>query len=208
MNVQDPVCGMWLDEEQAAANVQCCDVTYYFCADRCRDVFTVEPERYLDGDYGGAQYWRASGADATRTTCPFCGDETGIPRDIAPELTSLSLDEFETLVRNEWRRRLGNRLGESAYRRQHPRAFIRALIVFALRPESPVRDQVVEELLWREVSELEAWGFSRRHIQGELFRLSQAIWEVLSRTNLEFDRSSTLMERIDEKLHTALGWPE
>ncbi|NIW36066.1 MAG: hypothetical protein GWN32_05905 [Gemmatimonadetes bacterium] len=119
----------------------------------------------------------------------------------------MSLQEFETLVRNEWRRRLRRRLGKSAYRRRHPRAFIRALIVYALAPDSPVRDRIVDELLWKEVAELEAWGFSRRRIEGELLRLSQAIWDVLSRSDLEFDRSSTLMERIDQKILSALAWP-
>jgi hypothetical protein len=143
-----------------------------------------------------------------QTACPYCGVETGIQRETTPELSSLSLDEFETLVRNEWRRRLGRRMGGSAYRRQHPRAFIRALIVYALDAESAVRSGIVDELLWKEVSELQAWGFSRRRIQGELLRLSQAIWDVLSETDLEFDRTRTLMERIDKKLLVALGWPQ
>ncbi|NIN63292.1 MAG: hypothetical protein GTO63_00955, partial [Anaerolineae bacterium] len=51
--------------------------------------------------------------------------------------------------------------------------------MYALKPESPVRAAIVDELIWHEVAELEAWGFSRRHIQGELMRLSQAIWDVL-----------------------------
>ncbi len=142
------------------------------------------------------------------TACPYCGIETGIRREPVPELRSFSMDEFETLVRNEWRRRLSKRMGKSAYRREHPREFIRALIVYALQPESPIRNSIVDDMLWKEVAELEAWGFSRRHIQGELFRLSQAIWDVLSQGDLEFDRSSTLMERIDEKVLTVLGWPQ
>ncbi len=79
--------------------------------------------------------------------------------------------------------------------------------MYALSPESPVREVIVEQLIWNEVAELEAWGFSRRLIQGELLRLSQAIWDVLSTTDLEFDRSVTLMERIDRKILVTLGWP-
>lgn len=141
------------------------------------------------------------------THCPYCGVETGIDREPFSDLSSLSLEEFETLVRNEWRRRLGKRAGRSAYRRRHPRRFIRALIAYALAPESPVRDRVVDDLLWGEVAEMEVWGFSRRLIQAELLRLSQAIWEVLSRTDLDFDHSVTLMQRIDAKVLRTLSWP-
>ncbi len=54
---------------------------------------------------------------------------------------------------------------------------------------------------------MEVWGFSRRLIEAELYRLSQAIWDVLSRTRLDFDCSVTLMERIDGKILGTLGWP-
>lgn len=141
------------------------------------------------------------------TSCPFCGADTGIEREVLPDLGSLSLDEFDTLVRNEWRRRLRRRHARGAYGRRHPRRFIRSLILYALAPESPVRDRIVEEGLWQQVAELEAWGLSRRLIQAELLRLSQAIWEILSRTHLDFDRSVTLMRRIDDKVLAALAWP-
>ncbi len=52
-------------------------------------------------------------------------------------------------------------------------------------------------LLWEQICMLASWGFSRRGIQSEVLRLSEAIWEVLSRADLELDRSHTLMERID-----------
>lgn len=139
--------------------------------------------------------------------CPYCGDETRVERAPLSELRSLSLDEFEALVRNEWRRRLARRGGRRVYRRRHPRRFIRALLAYALAPESPVRTRVVDDLLWQEVAEMEAWGFSRRLIQTELLRLSQAIWEVLSRTELDFDRSVTLTQRIDDRIFGTLAWP-
>lgn len=208
MRVRDPVCGMWLDTEQSVAAAHYDGVIRYFCAERCHQTFEMEPQRFLDGEDNNPRFARTSVSGAVPTTCPFCQTETGISRGIAPELSSLSLDEFETLVRNEWRRRIGKRNGKSAYHRLHPRQFIRALIVYAVKPESPVRSTVVDELLWKEVSELAAWGFSRRRIQGELLRLSQAIWEVLSRTDLELDRDCTLMERIDKKILAVLSWPD
>jgi hypothetical protein len=42
------------------------------------------------------------------TQCPHCGSVTGIQRGTPADLSvGLTLSEFETLVRNEWRRRLG-----------------------------------------------------------------------------------------------------
>lgn len=139
-------------------------------------------------------------------SCPFCGVDTGIERQPVPDLGSLSLEEFETLVRNEWRRRLRRRDESGAYRRRHPRKFIRSLILYALAPDSPVRNAIVDQALSEEFAELEVWGPSRRFIQAELLRLSQAVWEVLSRADIEFDRSVTLMERIDRKILQALPW--
>ncbi len=114
------------------------------------------------------------------------------------------MDEFETLVRNEWRRRLGRK----AYRRDHFRAFIRALIAYALAPERPIRGGQVDDLLWRQVSMLQAWGMNRHRIQVELARLTEAIWDVVSAVGVELDRSRTLTERIEAKLRDTLGWPE
>ncbi len=99
-------------------------------------------------------------------------------------------------------------MGRSAYRRRHPRQFIRTLIEYAIEPGSPERDQAVDELLWSEVAELQAWGFSRRRIEAELKRLSQAVWEVLSRTDLDLDQSKTLVDRMDEKILATLQWPD
>lgn len=145
---------------------------------------------------------------AAATTCPFCGTATSVRRQPEPEIGSLALDEFETIVRGEWRRRVRRREGPRAYRRPHPRALIRALIVYALQPDSPVRGTAVDELLWSQIAILETWGLNRRQIRAELLRLSQAIWDVLSRTELEFDRSRTLMEQIDRKLLEVPGWPD
>lgn len=150
-----------------------------------------------------AGYRPGSRSMLAATLCPHCGTDTGIVREREPSLGSLSLDEFETLVRSEWRRRLG----KNAYRRPHSRALIRALVVFALKPESPIRSAVVEELLWKEIAAFEAGGLNRWLIQAELLRLSQAIWEVLSLADLELDHSQTLMERISRKLLRTPSWP-
>ena len=47
MKVTDPVCGMQLLPEKAAAKVDYQGQTYYFCAEACRKQFEAEPERYV-----------------------------------------------------------------------------------------------------------------------------------------------------------------
>jgi YHS domain-containing protein len=44
--VQDPVCGLWVDKvaELSAAHK---GQTYYFCSNRDRDLFKTNPEKYL-----------------------------------------------------------------------------------------------------------------------------------------------------------------
>jgi YHS domain-containing protein len=44
----DPVCGMTVDEQQAAATSEYQGTTYYFCAPGCKRQFDRDPERYLD----------------------------------------------------------------------------------------------------------------------------------------------------------------
>jgi Cu+-exporting ATPase len=45
MQVTDPVCGMKLDSEKAAAREVWKGQTYYFCSDLCRQKFQATPER-------------------------------------------------------------------------------------------------------------------------------------------------------------------
>ena len=43
----DPVCGMSVDEDSAAATAEYEGVTYYFCAVGCKKDFEEDPEAYL-----------------------------------------------------------------------------------------------------------------------------------------------------------------
>ncbi|HET9224802.1 MAG TPA: YHS domain-containing protein [Roseiflexaceae bacterium] len=45
--VRDPVCGMEVDEQQAAATAEYEGTIYYFCAPGCKRAFEKEPEKYL-----------------------------------------------------------------------------------------------------------------------------------------------------------------
>ena len=42
----DPVCGMQVDEEKAAAQSEYQGQTYYFCAQGCKQKFDQNPEQY------------------------------------------------------------------------------------------------------------------------------------------------------------------
>ncbi len=48
MEVLDPVCGMRFDVDEAAAQSEYEDRTYYFCGEGCQQAFEGDPERFLD----------------------------------------------------------------------------------------------------------------------------------------------------------------
>lgn len=48
--VKDPVCGMTVDPETAAASFEHNGTTYYFCRTQCRDRFSADPEQFLKPD--------------------------------------------------------------------------------------------------------------------------------------------------------------
>lgn len=53
----DPVCGMTVDEKEAAAKVEYLGNTYYFCSTDCHKTFTAAPQKYAkaagDDKHGG-----------------------------------------------------------------------------------------------------------------------------------------------------------
>jgi YHS domain-containing protein len=44
---KDPVCGMEVDEKTAQWKSAYKGKTYYFCAERCKQVFDKKPERFV-----------------------------------------------------------------------------------------------------------------------------------------------------------------
>ncbi|HEY67994.1 MAG TPA: YHS domain-containing protein [Thermoflexia bacterium] len=48
--VKDPVCGMVIDPNTAAATSEYKGQTYYFCARSCKVAFDKDPEKYLEGE--------------------------------------------------------------------------------------------------------------------------------------------------------------
>lgn len=143
-------------------------------------------------------------SDTTAAACPFCGTETGLERTPEPRLGAVSATELETLVRNEWRRRLG----PDTYGRPHSRVLVRSLLLHGLDPRDPEREAAATEVLDAAITGLLEDGLGRREAWGEVLRLSQAIWEVLCWTELEFDRIWALMDRIDRTIHETVGWLE
>jgi len=45
--VTDPVCGMQIDTEEAAATADHDGVTYYFCSQACHDAFVADPASFV-----------------------------------------------------------------------------------------------------------------------------------------------------------------
>jgi len=44
--VTDPVCGMRIDPDDAAATAEHDGQMYYFCSEACRDAFVADPDSY------------------------------------------------------------------------------------------------------------------------------------------------------------------
>jgi len=44
---KDPVCGMAVNPQRAAASAQYRGQTYYFCSPLCKSMFEREPEKYV-----------------------------------------------------------------------------------------------------------------------------------------------------------------
>ena len=49
----DPVCGMNVDEEKAAAKYEYQGKTYYFCAVGCKEKFAQAPEKFVKQEKAG-----------------------------------------------------------------------------------------------------------------------------------------------------------
>jgi Cu+-exporting ATPase len=47
MAAKDPVCGMTIEEADAAATIEYQGTTYYFCSKDCAETFQEDPEDYV-----------------------------------------------------------------------------------------------------------------------------------------------------------------
>jgi len=144
------------------------------------------------------------GEKLVTTTCPISGRETGLERVPDPELGAASLDELETLVRNEWRRRLG----PLAYLRDHPPAVVRAVLVYALAPVSPVREAIVRQLVLWELAALGGWGLGRLAVRHEFQTLAGGVRTGLRQAGVPDDQAERMADAVERKLADILGWDE
>lgn len=48
--IKDPVCGMMVNPQHAAASIQYQGQTYYFCSQLCKTMFERESEKYMKGE--------------------------------------------------------------------------------------------------------------------------------------------------------------
>jgi len=49
---KDPVCGMTINMQSAAASIRYKGQTYYFCSQMCKMMFEREPEKYVQSEAG------------------------------------------------------------------------------------------------------------------------------------------------------------
>ncbi|HEX5322720.1 MAG TPA: YHS domain-containing protein [Capsulimonadaceae bacterium] len=47
---RDPVCGAEMDSETTSWTVRYLEQMYYFCCENCLQVFTQNPQRYIQSD--------------------------------------------------------------------------------------------------------------------------------------------------------------
>ena len=114
-----------------------------------------------------------------------------------------SHDEFEALVRNEWRRRLGR----ASYARTHGTRLISTLASMAVDPEN----EELEADLAREVvgliAELRAEGSGWGAVRHEAAKLVHAIRTVLRDAGADATRAAAFVQPARAALETTLGFP-
>jgi YHS domain-containing protein len=67
--LQDPVCGMTVEESSAVGTATVAGVTYGFCSDACRRAFEADPARYAGSSAGAAgKDFEAERHEPPRTT--------------------------------------------------------------------------------------------------------------------------------------------
>ena len=140
--------------------------------------------------------------DHADTRCPHCGHETEVPRQaVRPLPGSLSIDEFEALVRAEWRRRLG----ADSYGRSHPGALIRSLVASETGEGDAERlVDAVEQVM----ADLRSIGAGREQIRHELAVLARSIRTVLRNAGMSAAEAEAFVEPLRQRLEDVLGWPD
>jgi Cu+-exporting ATPase len=110
--MKDPVCGMEVAPEQAAAKVTYRETTFYFCSENCREKFVADPEGVLQkgkekneerfGGEPGREYTCPMHPEVVQKgpgSCPVCGMDLE-PKEVAAEEEESA--ELRTMRRRFW----------------------------------------------------------------------------------------------------------
>lgn len=139
------------------------------------------------------------------TRCPVCETDTGVQRERGPGVLAgyLSLDEFQVLVRNEWRRRLG----PPAYGRAHPVLVVRLLAEMASQGPTPDRERRFTREVDRLAAALVVGGRERADVRWEVHQLLRAARLVLERAGVGEGAVRTFMAGALRAVRRALAYP-
>lgn len=136
--------------------------------------------------------------------CPHCHTPTETVRHSGPSLVGgLNMDEIETLVRNEWRRRLG----PEAYHRRHSEKLVRALTVLAVHPRSPIVHEQIEASVRDALADLRAEGRGRAVAESEFWTLTFALRDVLTEAGMAAEQSVFVLQLAQQMLAEILYLP-
>lgn len=113
------------------------------------------------------------------------------------------MHEFEVLVRNEWRRRLGPK----AYRRAHPRGIVRALASIAEDSAAAKHRTRLEQEIVEVISDLRAEGAGRSEVRRELAKLVQGMRAVLRRADVDSEVAESFVAPARDAVEETLAYP-
>ena len=186
MRARDLVCGMTVETETSVAE-RYEGLLFHFCARGCADAFRADPDRFLEP---GGRDAGPDDAPLTSRSCPACGEATRTATGVAEAALPLPIPELATLVRNEWRRRLGR----GRYDEAHPVSIARWALLAAVRSDEDAPGAVAAALV---AEGIRRGRCSPLNARAELHHLLDAVDTVLSAQGLgtgltEVVRASTV----------------
>ncbi|MGK7312667.1 MAG: YHS domain-containing protein [Candidatus Longimicrobiales bacterium M2_2A_002] len=186
MRARDPVCGMNVDAE-ASVSERYEGLVFHFCAPGCADAFRADPRRYLEATAEGTA---PLDDPLTLRPCPACGESARAAACPAEVSLPIPIPELATLVRNEWRRRLGR----GRYDEAHPVIIARWALLAAVRSDEDAPGAVAAALV---AEGIRRGRCSPLNARAELHHLLDAVDTVLSAQGLgtgltEVVRASTV----------------
>jgi len=140
--------------------------------------------------------------DDAGTLCPHCGTATAVSRGGGPILPGgLYLHEFEILVRNEWRRRLG----PEAYDRAHEARIVRTLAGLVAARDSG-HDAELRDEVDQMVADIAAVGRGRGGVRREAGELLRAMESVFTKVDAHTAATKPIIASARRAIESALGY--